>query len=221
MASPRLKVKQRSEAKESRGGNDSSPAHPPSQPQGEGDSQATPCLSRGRRSHHRAQQARGRLFPTHPAHPDLRPASGLPARDPEQAAAARRVKGCQAARGAGASPQPVWQMLEPPAISLWQGWTLPQEGAMRTASGARHTTRASTPVPEPGALPSRAYTGLLSRAARSPYTQGRSKGCTDPGAGRALSSHAARHARGSSMQWWGTGLLADPPSPGKPEISFP
>lgn len=71
-------------------------------------------------------------------------------------------------RGAGASPQPVRQTLEPPAITPSQGWTLTQEGTVVTPPEAHHATQASMPVPEPEALPSRAHMGLLSRPARSP-----------------------------------------------------
>lgn len=89
----------------------------PTRPWGGGSSQATLCLSRSRRGQHRTQQAGGRLPPTHPAHLDTGPTLGAPAHNPEQAAAARHIKGCQEARGAGAGPQPFQQMLEPPAIA--------------------------------------------------------------------------------------------------------
>lgn len=115
MASPRLKVKQRSEAKESRGGAQL-PWPPAWSVMGRSGLLGHPVSQKGLTQAPLRTRREG-LSTTHPAPPDLTPTPVLPARDLEQAAAARRVGRCQAARGAGTSPQPAQQMLKPPAIS--------------------------------------------------------------------------------------------------------
>lgn len=156
MASPRLKVKQRSEAKESRGG---AQLHcPPTR------------AATGRRAlpgHPRTQQ---RLTVTH-----SRRETGSP--QPSQSTQTHTPKwagtGSSTRRGTSGSAQR-WSRpaacsadAEPPAIAPRQGWTIPQV-AVGTPPEARHATRASAPIPEPR----RSTQGCPEQTQHSPWWEG-------------------------------------------------